>query len=98
MFRAAGLLFASIAIMLCTGCASIVSGTNQSLSMTTSSDGVDVQGATCQLDNDKGSWSVTTPGSVTVRRSFKDLRLACSLAGHEVARPVPLTTTRTSSS
>jgi hypothetical protein len=66
---------------LFTGCASIVSGNNQSLSVTTQNNGADVTGAKCSLVNDKGSWFLTSPGSVTVRRSFQDLAVDCKLDG-----------------
>lgn len=65
----------------CSGCASIVGGQNQSISVTTASDGNDVEGAKCNLQNDKGSWHATTPGSVTVRRSYGDLLVTCKLDG-----------------
>jgi hypothetical protein len=62
-----------------TGCASIVSGHNQPLSVTTQGQGgADVAGAKCTLSNDKGTWYVTTPGSVTVHRSFNDLSVNCA--------------------
>ena len=64
---------------LCSGCASIVGGQNQSISVTTASDGKEVEGAKCSLQNDKGSWYATTPGSVTVRRSYADLLVTCKL-------------------
>lgn len=67
-----------LCVSLCSGCASIVSGQNQSLSVTTTREGADIQGAQCSLQNDKGSWYVTTPGSVTVHRSYKDLVVNCA--------------------
>lgn len=61
-----------------TGCASIVSGTNQPLSVETHlADGRQVTGANCKLSNNKGTWFVTTPGSTTVNRSFEDLSVLC---------------------
>jgi hypothetical protein len=66
-----------------TGCASIVSGHNQSVSVTTKNNGADVSGAKCTLTNDKGTWFTSTPGSVTVRRSFNDLAVNCALEGLE---------------
>lgn len=68
---------------LFTGCASIVSGQNQSLSVETLQAGKPLSGANCKLDNDKGSWFVTTPGSVTVRRSGDALNLRCEKEGSE---------------
>lgn len=78
-------LMASMAILaLCTGCASIVSGTNQSLSVTSAGPGGnDVVGAKCRLVNDKGSWYATTPGSVTVHRSYGDLAVTCTHDSHD---------------
>jgi hypothetical protein len=63
-----------------TGCASIVNGVNQSVSVNTSS----VTGAICALKNDKGTWFVnSTPGSVTVHRSYSALDIRCEKAGYE---------------
>lgn len=62
------------AFVFLTGCASIVNGTNQSVSVNTTPAG----GASCSLENDKGKWYVNqTPGSVTVHRSFQDLVINC---------------------
>lgn len=65
------------------GCASIVSGTNQPLSVETiSASGGALPGATCKLINNKGTWFVVTPGSVTVNRSGEDLSVTCNKEGH----------------
>ena len=55
-------------------CASITSGSSQSVSISTEP----VSGATCQLTNDAGSWFVNaTPGSVTIHREASDLTVIC---------------------
>jgi hypothetical protein len=65
----------AITISALTGCASIVSGTNQPVSVATGK----LTGATCSLENDKGRWYVNnTPGSVVVSRSYGDLRVNCA--------------------
>ena len=71
------------ACLLTGGCASIVSGQNQSVSVTSRDPvkGVDVAGAKCALVNDKGTWYATTPGTVTVRRSFNELAVNCTADG-----------------
>jgi hypothetical protein len=62
-----------------TSCASIVSGQNQPVSVSTPS----VKGATCQLENNKGKWFIpSTPGSVTVQRSYHDLHVTCEKSGY----------------
>jgi len=81
MIRLSALCAALGACLTLGGCASIVSGQNQSLSVTTKNNGSDVSGAKCSLVNDKGTWYTTTPGSVTVRRSFNDLTVNCALDG-----------------
>ena len=67
--------------LLISGCASIVDGEQQSLSVETRHQGVAISGAQCKLRNDKGTWFVTTPGSVTVHRSYQDVVVECSKAG-----------------
>jgi hypothetical protein len=69
-------LFALTLLQL-TGCASIVSGTNQALTVETRSDTGALSGASCKLSNNKGSWYLTSPGSTTVNRSFEDLSISC---------------------
>lgn len=78
MFKKASMLtLLSLSIML-TGCASIVSGTNQPVSVTTGP----ILGAQCSLENNKGSWFIpSTPGTVVVHRSFNDLQVNCSKRG-----------------
>ncbi len=56
------------------GCASITTGQNQSVSVNTGQH----TGATCELANDDGTWYVSsTPGSVTVNRSYSNLNISC---------------------
>lgn len=70
--------------MLGSGCASIVSGHNQSVSVETrSKQGQPVMSANCKLSNNKGTWYVTSPGSVTVSRSFEDLFVNCEKENQE---------------
>lgn len=70
------LLIALLSIQL-TACASIVTGTTQSVSIETSP-----KAARCDLQNDKGKWHVSdTPASVVVQRSYDDLNVTCNKAG-----------------
>ena len=63
-----------------TGCASIVSGTQQSITLETQSWGSPTS-AFCTLSNDKGNWTLMTPGSVSVHRSYSDLNVECQSQG-----------------
>lgn len=65
------------------GCASIVSGQNQSLSVQTRSKSDQVTDANCKLSNDKGEWYLKTPGSTTVRRSYENLAVLCEKPGFD---------------
>lgn len=62
---------------LSTGCATIIEGTTQTVGVTTSS----VSGASCTLVNERGSWSLTSPGKVVVKRSTTDLVITCKKEG-----------------
>lgn len=74
---------AATALLLTTGCASIVAGQNQSLSLEARKKGVQVAGASCKLTNDKGAWFVTSPGSTVIHRSAEDLAVRCEKDGYD---------------
>jgi hypothetical protein len=72
----------SLTTMAFTGCASIVSGHKQTVSVNTDP----IKGATCKLENNKGTWYVpSTPGSVTINRSFENLNVECHKKGYAKA-------------
>lgn len=78
------LLLALVLAAILPGCATITTGQNQSVSVETRAKGQSVVGAACKLANDKGTWFVTTPGSVTVSRAYGDMSINCT---HEKAPP-----------
>ncbi|WP_235705857.1 hypothetical protein [Acidiphilium iwatense] len=65
------------------GCASIVDGTNQTLSVQTTAAGQSLAGAQCALKSNKGTWFVNTPGTVTVHRAYDNLNIKCAKAGYQ---------------
>lgn len=81
MLRSIFTITALAAAVLSTGCASIVNGQNQSLSVKTNAADAEVVGAKCTLVSNKGTWYLTSPGSVTVQRSFQDLNVTCKKEG-----------------
>lgn len=85
-------LLPALPLALLAGCASIVGGTTQTLSVETISNGIQLAGAQCTLKNDKGTWFVNTPGTVTLHRSYDALNANCTRAGYN-----PAITTSTSS-
>ncbi|MFJ1267922.1 hypothetical protein ACD661_05025 [Legionella lytica] len=71
---------ACFSLSLLTGCASIVSGNQQKITVLTPP----VENARCALENNKGKWYVDhTPNSIVVHRSNKDLVLTCEKPGYE---------------
>jgi hypothetical protein len=61
------------------GCASISTGMRQTIVIETrGNDGVAAVSMQCSLENDRGHWTVTVPGSVEVSRSSADLRVRCA--------------------
>ena len=63
------------------GCATIIKGTTQSVSLKTPP----TDGAQCELKNSEGTWFITTPGSVTVHKTKNDLVVTCTKSGFQNA-------------
>ena len=78
-------------VSLLTGCASIVDGTSQKISVQTPP----VTGAACTFQNNKGEWFLkSTPGIVSVHRSNEALLVACQKAGYQTASQTVKSTTK----
>ena len=81
-FTALGLIVSSQLV----GCASVSNGTTSAIKIDTlSKDGRSISGARCELSNDSGTVSLTTPGSVIVHRSSSDLKITCTKDGFDPA-------------
>lgn len=63
------------------GCASVVKGHLQSIAITTPP----VTGANCVLSSPLGSWTLVSPGTVTVKRSKEDIQARCTKPGYQDA-------------
>jgi hypothetical protein len=61
------------------GCATIVDGTHQSVSVNTTP----VQDSQCTLTNSQGTWYLKSPGSVEVHKTKTDLHIACTHDGYQ---------------
>jgi hypothetical protein len=64
------------------GCATAFDGWKQTIAVKTMSADRYVEGATCTLSNGSGTWTVQTPGFVTVHRSYDDLNIKCEHDGY----------------
>lgn len=71
---------------LISGCASVSGSNVQTLRIETKMpDGTAVDGADCELINEKGRVRVTSPGFVNVHRSASDLKVNCIKGGYPAA-------------
>lgn len=83
------LVVVALAAAISTGCASITTGTSQSMKVETyTAQGQEVEGVICNMQNDHGSYQVSTPGSVSVHKSDSDLTIYCATPGHPVAKGI----------
>jgi hypothetical protein len=60
------------------GCATIIKGTTQDISVNTTP----VGGADCTLVNSEGTWYLTTPGTAKVHKTKTDLDITCKKDGY----------------
>ena len=75
--------FIIFVFLFLSGCASITESKNQSMSVNTG----EITGAMCTLTNSKGTYYITTPGSVLVRNACDPLTITCSKEGYVPANP-----------
>jgi uncharacterized protein YceK len=68
-------------ILLCSGCATIVRGTTEPITI----ECPNCPGAVCTLRNKKGVWTVTAPGSIVIPRSDDPLKVTCEKDGKVVS-------------
>jgi len=64
------------------GCAAVIKGSDEDVSISTPP----VSGATCELSNSEGKWTVTTPAVAKVGLTKHDLQVQCDKPGYQQAR------------
>ncbi|MDQ0140398.1 hypothetical protein [Cupriavidus necator] len=79
---------------LASGCAAIVSGTRQVVSVETHQAERPVDGASCEMVNSKNTYFVTTPGTVTIDRAYGDLSVRCTKAGMDPGEATVVSATK----
>lgn len=70
-------MLALLCCMVLTACASMTSGTQQDFAIQTRHGDVERSGMDCELHNDTGSWSLTSPAGVTLHKSAENLEVEC---------------------
>ena len=76
-------LLAFAACFSLTGCVSY--SNYETVTVQTTSNGNAISGAACSLSNQKGTWVVTTPGSVSVHLGSEPLAVNCMKDGYQQA-------------
>ena len=71
----------AICLLTFVGCATLTNDANVPISLSFS-DGSNGQ---CQLDNKRGSWTASLPGTISVRRSDDSLRYNCKTKSGKTA-------------
>lgn len=60
-----------------TGCSTIVSSNNQTVTVKAMHENKEIEGTKCVLQNSKGEWTTVTPQSVNIRKAWADLNVTC---------------------
>ncbi len=88
------LLLLMASASLASGCASIVGGTGQVVSVETHQAERLVEGARCEMANSKGTYYVTTPGTVTISRAYGNLTVRCDKEGMDTGQATVISATK----
>ncbi|CAJ0726549.1 Translation initiation factor 2 [Ralstonia mannitolilytica] len=88
------LLLVIASTSLASGCASIVGGTGQVVSVETHQAERPVDGARCEMVNSKGTYYVTTPGTVTIGRAYGNLTVRCDKDGMDAGQATVVSATK----
>lgn len=88
------LLLVIASTSLASGCASIVGGTTQVVSVETHNAEHAVEGARCEMVNSKGTFYVTTPGTATISRAYGDLLVRCEKEGMDAGKATVVSATK----
>lgn len=83
--RPASLCGLSATLLLVAGCASIVGGRDQMLSVHAhTAAGQEIRGAQCSMTNSKGRWEAFSATPTTIHRAYGDLTVSCTKKGHDI--------------
>lgn len=66
-----------IPAVMMSGCAVMFSGTTQPMQITATKNNGIVAGAQCTATNDRGSYTLTAPGTTIVHKGHKALQISC---------------------
>lgn len=71
----------ALLVALSSGCATITSGTSQTIAVETEKNNLPVTGANCRIVTSKGVWNLVTPATFEISKSSDDAKISCEKAG-----------------
>lgn len=71
----------ALLVALSSGCATITSGTSQTIAVSTEKSDTPVTGANCRIVTSKGVWNLVTPATFEISKSSDDAKITCEKAG-----------------
>lgn len=88
-------IIASLLLASLSGCASITGSTTQTISLQTRApDGKKVKKVQCDLINKRGTYFVSTPGTIQISRPNDDMQVTCRKDGYDNVRAAVVSATK----
>ena len=85
----------SLLLASLSSCASITGSTTQTISLQTRApDGKEVKEVQCDLINKRGTYFVSTPGTIQISRSNDDMQVTCRKDGYDNGRAAVVSATK----
>lgn len=89
------IVLTNFAILILTGCASVTGSTTQAISVQSRAlNGKEIKEAQCDLVNKRGTYFITTPGTITISRSNDNLMVTCRKDGFDNGRATVVSDTK----
>lgn len=89
------LIFTTLTIVTLSGCASVTGSTTQAISIQSrAANGKEIKEAQCDLVNKRGTYFISTPGTLTISRSNDNLMVTCRKDGFDNGRATVVSDTK----
>ncbi len=89
------LIFTTLTIVTLSGCASVTGSTTQAISVQSRApNGKEIKEAQCDLVNKRGTYFISTPGTITISRSNDNLMVTCRKDGFDNGRATVVSDTK----
>lgn len=93
--KSTSLIFTTLTIVTLSGCASVTGSTTQAISVQSRApNGKEIKEAQCDLVNKRGTYFISTPGTITISRSNDNLMVTCRKDGFDNGRATVVSDTK----